>query len=784
MSDTAGRHALVVDLDGDWSFALSDRRLAFPVRGTDDLVGAGLVVLPATVPGALELDLLANNLVEEPFVGLNVVGLRRLERSFVYYVRTFTSPEVGDRDAFLEFDGIDCFARVILNGTIIGESSNMLIGHRFAVGEALLPGADNVLCVEIEPAVERARAAELDYPPGLRADPTSYETLYVRKAPHMFGWDIMPRAVSAGIWRSVSLRALPRTRFDWVWLETESLAADHASAQLVLHFRTLGTSEPGDWILRVAGRCDVARFASERALLFDAGALRIAVSEPSLWWPRGRGRADLYGVTVELVHDGVVVDTVRLRHGIRTVELRRTSVTTAQGDGDFSILVNGERIFVLGTNWVPLDAYHARDRERIPRALELVTDLGCNLIRCWGGNVYEDDLFFDLCDEAGILVWQDFAMACAVYPQDEAFGAQLRDEARSVVRRLRQHPSLALWAGDNECDETWVWTGGRRRNPNQNVLTRSVLPGVLQEEDPSRPYLPSSPYVDGAAFQSGARLLPEDHLWGPRDDYKGDFYTQSVCHFVSEIGFLGCPDVASLERYLPKDSIWPFTNSEAWRLHSTAPLPGVAHHDYRVALMASQVRNVFGEVPDDLATFVEASQAVQAEALKFFIDLFRAAKWRRTGIIWWNLIDGWPQVSDAVVDYYFAKKPAYAAVKLAQAPVSLIVREPIDGVHEVVAVNDTRDDIELAFAVRDIDNPGDVLRGSAVAGADAVTKVGRLQVPAGEQRFYVLEWQSRLGPGRGHYLAGTPPFSLSRYRDWQQRARTEPGGGDGHEGSA
>jgi beta-mannosidase len=771
MSDTGHPAAQVIDLDGAWSFAVSDRRLPSPVRGVDDLVAAGLNVLPASVPGTLELDLLANGLIDDPFVGLNVVGLRRYERSFVYYVRTFAAPAPGERDAFLAFDGIDCFARVVLNGIVVGETDNMLIGHRIAVGAALLPGVENVLCVEIEPAVDRARAAGLDYPPGLRADPTSYESLYVRKAPHMYGWDIMPRAVSAGIWRSVSLQLLPRTRFDWAWLETESIASDRSLAQLVLHYRTLGTDVPGDWTLRVAGACGDARLGAERALLFDAGALRFAVAEPALWWPRGRGPADLYDVTVELLRDGLVVDTVRLRHGIRTVELRRTSVTTAAGDGDFSILVNGERIFILGTNWVPLDAYHARDRERLARAVGMVVDLGCNLVRCWGGNVYEDDRFFEECDEAGILVWQDFAMACAVYPQDERFGARLRDEARAVVRRLRQHPSLALWAGDNECDETWVWTGGRRRDPNQNVLTRSVLPAVLREEDPSRPYLPSSPYVDDDAFESGRRLLPEDHLWGPRDDYKGAFYTESVCHFVSEIGFQGCPDVESLERYLTPGERWPFEGSEEWRLHSTAPLPGVAHHDYRVALMATQVRNVFGEVPDDLATFVEASQAVQAEALKFFIDLFRAGKWRRTGIIWWNLIDGWPQVSDAVVDYYFVKKPAYDAVKLAQAAVSVIVREAVDGLHEVVVANDTREDVELTFAVYDIDRPDRALRGTALAGADVVTRLGGLERPAGEQRFYVLEWQSRLGRGRGHYLAGPPPFSLSRYREWRQRAR-------------
>jgi beta-mannosidase len=769
MTGHAPAGALVVELDGAWSLAVSDQRLAHPPRSADELRSAGLEVLPATVPGTVELDLLANGLIDEPFVGMNVVGLRRLERSHFTYLRTFEAPEIGDHEAFLEFGGIDCFARVSLNGIVVGEADNMLIEQRFPLGEALRPGEENTLCVEIEPAVERARNAEYAYPPGLRADPTSYESLYVRKAPHMYGWDIMPRAVSAGIWRSVTLHLVPRARFDFAWLETESLAADHRSAQLVLHYRALEASGDG-WTLRVQGTCGGARFAAERDLLFGAGALRLIASEPALWWPRGRGEPALYDVTVELLRDGVVVDTMTFRHGIRTVDIRRTSVTTRQGDGDFTVLVNGERIFILGTNWVPLDAYHARDRERIPRALELATDLGCNLIRCWGGNVYEDDRFFDICDEAGILIWQDFAMACAVYPQDPAFGARLGDEVRAVVRRLRQHASLAIWAGDNECDETWVWTGGRRRDPNQNVLTRSVIPGVLREEDPSRPYLPSSPYVDEAAFWSGERLLPEDHLWGPRDDYKGAFYTESVCHFVSEIGFQGTPSVESLERYLTAEARWPFTDNEEWRLHSTAPLPGIAHHDYRVALMATQVRNVFGRVPSDLATFVEASQAVQAEALKFFIDFFRSGKWRRTGIIWWNLIDGWPQVSDAVVDYYFAKKPAYEAVKVAQAPLSLVVREPVDGWHEVVAVNDTREDLEITFAVRDLDDPRNELHGFAIAAADAVTRLGRVEHPAREQRYYTLEWASRLGSGRGHYLAGKPPFSLAQYREWQRRA--------------
>jgi beta-mannosidase len=762
----------LVDLGGEWAFAISERRLPSPLRGEADLRNAGLDVRPATVPGCVELDLLANGLIADPFIGTNVIDLRRLEHSYVYYVRPFRAPAVGDRDPVLVFEGLDCFAEITLNGVLVGTTDNMLVEHEIPVGSSLIPGAENILCVAIDPAVERARSRP--YPPGLRADASGYEALYVRKAPHMYGWDITPRAVSAGIWRPVSLRLLPPERLDLAWLDTESLAQDGSAATVVLRYRTRKAGAFDDrWQLRVVGTCGDSRFEAERALLFEAGALRLTVDAPRLWWPRGRGAPDLYDVTVELIHDGNVVDTVRFEHGIRTVELRRTSTTNADGDGDFCFQVNGEPLFVLGTNWAPLDAYHARDAARLEQAFAMAVDLGCNMIRCWGGSVYESDRFFELCDRAGVLVWQDFAMACAIYPQDGEFQAQLRAEAQNVVRRLRQHPSLAVWCGDNECDETYVWTGGRRRDPNTNVLTRTVLPGVLRDEDPSRPYLPSSPYVDAVAFATGRRELPEDHLWGPRDYYKSSFYTGSVCHFASEIGFLGIPSVESLREYLTAEKLWP-PDDEEWRLHSTAPLPGIALHDYRVRLMQTQVRNVFGDAPDELEDFVFASQAVQAEALKFFIELFRAQKWRRTGIIWWDLIDGWPQVSDAVVDYYLRRKPAYDAVKTAQAPVSVIVREPVDGSYAIVAVNDTRNDEPLRFAIRDLDRHEVGQSGSAVAVADAVSALGQINDATGEQRFLVIDWETRAGAARSHYLAGTPPFSLDQYRTWRQRMDALP----------
>ncbi len=758
-----------LDLGGTWAFAVSERRVELPWPSADPLRDAGLTAYPATVPGNLELDLFANGLVDEPFRGMNIVGLRRYEHVYAYYFTTFDAPERPGTSPYLVFEGIDCFADVLLNGQLVHRGDNMLVEQHVPVAGVIRANRPNTLCVVIEPAVDRARSSGHDYPPGLEAQGSGYEGLYVRKAPHMYGWDIMPRAVSAGLWRPVSLRYLPDERLDWAWLVTEHLADDHGAAGLALHYRAIVDGDPSEYEILVSGSCGPSRFDRRAPMLFDAGRIRFTVPEPRLWWPRGRGEPDLYEVTVTLLRGGRQVDRLTLTHGIRTIELDRTSVTTPDGDGEFCVLVNGERIFVLGTNWVPVDAYHSRDRERIPRIVDMVDDLGCNMIRCWGGNVYEDDAFFDLCDRKGILVWQDFAMACAVYPQDDEFGRRLADEVRQVVRRLRQHACLAVWVGDNECDETWVW-GGRRRDPNGNVLTREVIPAVLAEEDPSRPYVPSSPYVDSVAFRSGDRLLPEDHLWGPRGYFKGSFYTDAVCHFASEIGYFGCPAPESLARFLSPDRMWPFADNEEWLLHSTAPLPGVDLHAYRVALMASQVRALFGEVPGNLADYAFASQVAQAEALKFFIERFRAGKWRRTGIIWWNVIDGWPQLSDAIVDYYFTKKRAYDVVKRSQAPLCLVLREPAGGAHEIVACNDTRADLPLSFSVLDLDTAEVVAQGEGVAAADAVTVLGTVPAPVGLTRALLIEWTAPIGPGRNHYLAGSPPLSLSRVRSWLERA--------------
>ena len=210
----------------------------------------------------------------------------------------------------------------------------------------------------------------------------------------------------------------------------------------------------------------------------------------------------------------------------------------------------------------------------IRKALELYKDLECNIVRCWGGNVYEDHAFFDLCDRFGLMVWQDFAIACTVHPQSPDFLEAMRVEAKAVVRKLRNHPSLILWCGDNECDLAYGWAG-LPSDPNTNKITRVVFPEIVATCDPHRIYIQSSPYLSPKTKKTAAddqHMAPERHLWGPRDYYKSSFFTTSTHHFVSEIGFEGVPNLSSLQKFLSPELLWPWQNNNQWMAHVTETL--------------------------------------------------------------------------------------------------------------------------------------------------------------------------------------------------------------------
>lgn len=753
-----------ITLDGDWILgtAKHDDINGLSIKTYADLENSGLKIIPSIVPGNVELDMERAGYLKDIFLGKNVLQLQEFEDNHYWYAKTFHYS--GDTsNAYLLFEGIDTYADVFLNGKLILQADNMLIEHEIKA-DGLKQG-ENELVIHITPAVIAARAYEGKC--GEYNTRYNYESLYVRKAAHMYSWDIMPRCVSAGIWKSVYIINKPTERIDDVFFNTARIDRENKTAALAACFNlsiSVGNIRP--YHLLFKGKCGDSVFEKKVPLWHTSGRIEILIQDVKLWWPVDAGEPNLYDITVELVKGETVIDTYCAKVGVRTVSLTMENRKPGKTNGEFLFKVNGEPLFIRGTNWVPLDVFHSRDKERMPKALELLKDINCNAVRCWGGNVYEDDAFFDYCDANGIVVWQDFAMGCAYYPQDADFAARLFVEAIAVIKRLRNHPSLIIWAGDNECDLAYTAWNGKGVDPNNNILTRKVLPGALRLYDPSRPYLPSSPYIDEECFK-GIGTMPEEHLWGPRGYFKEPYYSKSTANFASEMGYHGCPSPKSLAKFLNK--LWPYTDNDEWFAHCTSPEsnPDITAGDtpflYRVELMAKMIRSFFGVVPDSVERFSLASQIVQAEALKFYIELFRTQKWKRTGIMWWNLTDGWPQFSEAVADYYFDKKIAYDYVKRSQEPICLMFAEPEDGQITLMGCNEKPTAVDIAYKVTDTDNGRVVLEGNQTLKPNMTMPLGGREYAEDRTTVYLIEWEYDGVCGKNHYLSGKATYLLDDY---------------------
>ena len=613
-----------IKLDGIWKLSYGQQTQDAPAT-PQELAASYWPTIEAQVPGNVELDLInAQILPGDIERGDRIYALREFETCRWWYQTNFQTPtlEAGQR-LELVLDGLDCMGSIWLNGHEVGQTDNMLIPHRFDVTD-FLNKDKNELAVRIDSAVLEGRRHECQ--PLEFAFQTNWEALNVRKAPHMYGWDIMPRLVSAGLWRSVRLETVEPTRWRSVYWTTIRAEPESGKATLCVDWDFVTDRlDIDDLLVRIRltrnGR-DV--HSSEHPVMSVHGRTMLELDNVEFWWPRGSGDQPLYDVTVELL-DQNVIDTYRGAIGIRTINLMRTPITTAESPGEFVFVVNGEKIFVKGTNWVPLDALHSRDSQHMKATCEMMADLNCNMVRCWGGNVYEDHEFFDFCDRNGVMVWQDFALSCAIYPQDDDFARRIRYEAAVIVKKLRNHASLALWAGNNEIDEIYSW-GGFKLDPNTDHISRKVLAEVVRQLDPMRDYLPSSPYRSPEIMQHEADpyyLKPEDHLWGPRDNFKGPFYTGSPANFVSEIGYHGCPDPASLAEMMDPDYLWPWQDNEQWLTKAVRPHPDETAYNYRIQLMSSQIEVVFDALPDNLNDYALASQISQAEAKKFFIERWR-----------------------------------------------------------------------------------------------------------------------------------------------------------------
>ncbi len=746
----------------NWRFAYGQNKDCrdFVLTTPKEIEASALKNIRADVPGNFELDLMREGLIYDLYYSENTLKAQELENYHLWYYTTFDAPNT---DSHILFEGIDTFSDIYVNGELVKSTDNM-----FTPVEVYAPlkAKGNTLVVHIKPAVIEARKYPLES--RIWAQRYSNESLYVRKAPHMYGWDIAPRIVSGGLWKSVLLCENKKEKINEYYIYP--IEMDHAGSKVRLAIY-LDCDIEGDFAdeysFRLYGKCKDSVIDYTSVLRHTSAVCHEVFENVYLWYPKNYGEQNLYSMTLELMHGDKVIDTKSFNYGVRTIELKMTPVTDKDGNGDFSFCVNGRRIFCNGTNHVPLDAFHSNDINRLPKYLEMLKDIGCNIIRMWGGNVYEADELYDFCDKNGILVWQDFSMACGFYPQDDGFCKMLEKEAEYQVKRLRNHPCIAVFAGDNECDEVIKWAR-READPADNVLTRQVLKRVVVRHAPKIPYLPSSPYISPEAYKTGG-VLPECHLWGPRDYFKGKFYKDTFTHFASETGYHGFNSVQSLKKFL-KNPEKLFnedgTPTLEYLVHSSSPeADPKAPFAYRIRLAYKQVETLFGKASGNLEDFVKQSQISQAEAKKYFIEKFRVDSKRRSGIIWWNLLDCWPQVSDAVVDYYYTKKLAYHYIKRSQEPVMMTFDEPENGKASLMLCNENDNDVTVKYSVKNMYTDEVVMTGVASTKAHTVIKASYLDV-GDEKEFYYISWETSDGKkGFNHYFTNIIDIDYNKYME-------------------
>ncbi len=740
-------------LNGSWQLHFTD-----PAKGETEI--------PAQVPGNVIGDLHRAGLLPDPYVGTNSLLTRPYEFIDWTYITSFSTPDFdNDERVELCFEGVDTVFDLYVNGEKIGCGRNMYIEHRFDVTQYLRKDHKaNQLRVKIASSVNFARC--LSRPAAFDCQPYNYEGWQLRRAVHTYGWDIAPRLVGAGIWRGVSLRVLKPIRWRDSYLYTQWMKDDRTG--MVLHWELDTNSVTLDgYSAELEMSCGESHYRESFPMYFTSGRHYFQLRQPLLWWPHGTGEPHLYQTTLRLLYHGKVCDERIWRTGVRDIRLER-SETNFHGEGKFRFVVNNRPIFILGSNWVPANALHGEHTELIRRNVVFFSELGCNMVRCWGGGVYEDHEFFDLCDERGLLVWQDFMLACTMPPQDTESLQQLTEEAESVIRKLRQHASLAIWCGDNECDQRF-FAVSERRNPSMNRVSRDVFAHATFAHDPGRDYLPSSPYFCDEVKEKNARYAsPEQHLWGTRDNWKNPFYLNDSAVFASEIGYPGAPSLESIRRFIPEASLNDRTpQNPDWLCHSAQPFGDSSGcYAYRTGLLNDMVKDFLGNEPETLEAFVEASQIVQAEAMKYFIENFRMRKWRKTGIIWWNMSDCWPQFSEAVVDYYGKRKLAFHYIQNVQKPVLLMFGEPESWQIRLYGICDLNRPCQVRYRVTDFMTGTEFLSGETLLEAGENKELDSIKIYQGEQHIWQISYEYNGHCATNHYWQGTPPVSMELYRKW------------------
>jgi beta-mannosidase len=669
--------------------------------------------LDIAAPGDVHRTLIDAGRIPDPFYDRDETACAWMEEREWWYRLRFTPPGpvpvTGER-TLLTFHGLDTFATVWLNGVELGRHANMFRPATFDVTARLRPGAENTLAICFDRPLDHIAGKTIS------TWGRNPERTPMRKAQFGFGWDWGPRLPTLGIWRPVELRRQRQAAIIGVHFGTIELTRAHDRALVAIRVEAerFAGEEPLTIAIRLTPPGATEETAAlEQTLILDSanaaleGTAYLTVDHPTLWWTHDLGDPALYNLTVTLRRGDDELDRSTAQVGIRTLTLDQSPDPDERGTRFFRFVLNGVPIFAKGGDWIPCDSFvGAIPPERYTTLLETARDANMNMLRIWGGGVYEHDIFYDECDRLGLLIWHDFMFACAMYPEDDlAFIAEVNAEARYQVRRLRSHPSLALWCGNNE--NQWIHDTRYWDEPNPPAYGAlyydHILPRAVAELDGRTPYWPGSPYGgnDHNSMDEGNR-----HNWdawhGQSPRHFGEKpsreiseqavsylrYAEDRGRFISEFGLHAAPVVETLRRVIPADQLYHHSPAMDWHNKDDPKDKG--------DLLMQSVTGV----PQDLPEYITFSQLAQAEGLKFGIEHYRRRKPHCSGTLVWQFDDCWPVQSWSVLDYYGFGKAGYFYLKRVFAPVLASFKSLPDGSVELWLANDALAEFAETITVR------------------------------------------------------------------------------------
>jgi beta-mannosidase len=712
--------------------------------------------LEIAVPGSVHRTLIAAGRIPDAFYDQNETACAWMEEREWWFRLDLDAPGEApqpDERWRLVFHGLDTFVTVWLDGQELGRHANMFRPVVFDVTEQLTPGKTHQLALCFDPPLAHVAGKTVS---NWGRNP---ERTVMRKAQFGYGWDWGPRLPTIGIWRPVELKRERKAALVAVHFSTVDLAPGHDRAVVAVRVEAERFATSDSLVVRinlaqpsgVNGGSEVVRelVLDGTGDRFDSTAY-VTIEHPSLWWTHDLGEPALYSLHVSLRSDGDVLDAIRQEVGIRTIVLDQAPDPEERGTRFFRFVLNGVPIFARGADWIPCDSYiEAILDERYENLLAAARDANMTMLRVWGGGIYEHEVFYETCDRLGLLVWQDFMFACAMYPEDDpSFAAEVDAEARYQIRRLLSHPCLALWCGNNE--NQWIHDMRYWNDPSPppygELFYNGILPAAVAELDGRTPYWPGTPFGGDDHNDQRQGNVHNWNAWHgqvprrfgeePQTNRTPEGvsylrYEEDMGRFCSEFGLHAAPTLETLRRVIPEDQLYHHSPAMDWHNKDDPKNKGDMLMEGTTGL------------PGDLMEYIDLSQLAQAEGLKFGIEHYRRRKPHCSGALVWQLNDCWPVLSWSVIDYYGFGKAGYFYLKRVFAPVLASFKRLPDGGVELWVTNERLEPFEDTIALR-----------LAMFGGEVVWEEERaIEVPANSSRAIGYWVADDVGGGADRYLA-------------------------------